>query len=116
MYTNATVTITRPGTDYDDDTGCRTEGSSSAVASNVPCLFSQNRGSRVVNSNGVRESVRALYGTLIPDPGEWDVRIGDQAVVVHEGQTRTFTVSDAVKTGGIAEVHWEVTLEDIKTP
>lgn len=115
MWTNATITIKRRGTTYDQTTGDRTAGTQALVLKNAACVFSQIRQSgRSRFQEGVREYSETVPGVLIPDQNSTIIKIGDEATVKCEGITGTYTVNHTVLSSGLTESHWELELEATK--
>lgn len=117
MWTNATATITRRGSNISDDRGYRKTGTASAVLTDVRCLLSQSTGRRSVNTDGLREFSKPSHMLMIPGQPDAALGPGDQATVVPDsGPTITVTINDALFTHGIGEGHWECGIEHIQTP
>jgi len=112
MWTNATITIARRGTTYSQTTGDRTSASGTTILTAADCLFSQVRQSgRNRYTEGQREFSQTVPGVLIPNQTSIVIKVGDQAVLVCEGITESYTVNHAVLTKGITESHWELELD-----
>ena len=114
VFTNATATFYRAGDGFGAD-GLKTKGTLQAIASDVPCVFSQSRSKRSFNTEGLKEFVKSSPAVLVPDMS-FDLLPGDFADIACAGKTFRVKVNDAVLTAGVAEDHWECDVEFVKLP
>ena len=115
MQTNATLTLTRPAQAIDPATGYHTVGASTTVLEDAPCLFSQGRGRRAVNANGLAQYVKPISSVVLETFEEITIEPGDQAEITSGEAAATYTVLDAVLSQGVGGALWQMDLDILKT-